>query len=187
MFKLRVPSNFTKADLLFALKLLDEKVMGRKKLSDMLFLGEASIRSILSKLRGEGFLESKKSGQVITQRGREFLKAQVQFELPKKIEKLEITLGEVNLGILLHSMEDRVEDGLKQRDSAVFAGASGATTLIFKEKFIFPKSRESIPLEENNHLLKMFKPKNGDVLCISSAEDERRAFRGLVFILDGFL
>lgn len=86
---------------------------------------------------------------------------------------------------------------MDQRDSAVFGGARSAITLIFQDNhFILPEIRPEIRIPTiklnlsralENELHDKFGPKNSDVVIISSAEDEDRAFRGIVHVIDSFI
>ena len=50
-----------------------------------------------------------------------------------RLEKNELTLGARNITMLVKDCGNRVGTVVKQRDAAIIAGASGATTLLFKD------------------------------------------------------
>lgn len=69
-------------------------------------------------------------------------------------------------------MSSAIRSGIEQRDAAIKMGASGATTLLFKEnKFLIP--RIDYDALKDNHLLseqliENLHPQDGDVLIIGS-------------------
>ena len=75
-----------------------------------------------------------------------------------------------------------LRSGIEQRDAAIKMGASGATTLLFKEnKFVIPGTNYNSLIKEPRIakiLIENLKPENGDVIIIGSAlEDIRTAER----------
>jgi len=200
MFERRVipQANFTNADILIVLKIIEkEENIGRKLLSKRVFLNEASIRSILTKLKDLDYISSSRVGHKLTTKGKHFLEKSIQFEAPKKINAKTLTLNDQNFGSIIKNASSKVKDGMDQRDSAVFGGARSAITLIFKDnRFSLPETRPeikipSIKLNLSNaletELHDKFSPKNNDIVIISSAEDEERAFRGIVHVIDSFI
>ncbi|NMC77647.1 MAG: hypothetical protein GYA60_10210 [Candidatus Methanofastidiosa archaeon] len=191
-------ANYTKADILIALKIIEkEESIGRKLLSKRMFLNEASIRSILTKLKDMDYISSSRLGHKVTKKGRDFLDKSIQFEPPSEINARELTLNDKNYGTLIRGASARIKDGMDQRDNAVFGGARSAITLIFRDNhFTLPEIRPEIKIptiklnlsrELENDLHDKFGPKNNDVVIISSAEDEERAFRGIVHVIDSFI
>jgi hypothetical protein len=75
-----------------------------------------------------------------------------------------------------------LKSGIEQRDAAIKMGATGATTLTFKQnRFVMPGTDTNYaPLSKEPHtttlLLEKLKPEDGDVVIIGSdMQDERRA------------
>lgn len=191
-------ANFTNADIIIVLKIIEkEESIGRKLLSKRIFLNEASIRSILTKLKDSDYISSSRLGHKLTTKGRNFLEKSVQFEVPEKIKAEELTLNPQNFGTIIKGVSTKIKDGMDQRDSAVFGGARSAITLIFRDNhFTLPETRPEIKIPTiklnlsralETELHDKFGPKNNDIVIISSAEDEERSFRGLVHVIDSFI
>jgi hypothetical protein len=68
--------------------------------------------------------------------------------------------------------------GIEQRDAAIKMGASGATTLLFKEnKFVMPaSSNDSLKKEREvrRMLVEKLNPRDGDVIIIGSADSNEK-------------
>ncbi|MDY1591221.1 MAG: hypothetical protein RBS85_03535 [Methanofastidiosum sp.] len=200
MFERRIipQANFTNADILIALKIIEkEDGIGRKLLSKRIFLNEASIRSILSKLKDMEYIDSSRVGQKITGKGKKFLESSTKFGIPSEINAKELTLNNKNFGTIIKGASLKIKDGMDQRDRAVFGGARSAITLIFRDnQFALPETRPEIKIPTiklnlsralETELHDKFGPKNNDIVIISSAEDEERAFRGIVHVIDSFI
>jgi predicted transcriptional regulator len=196
--KITSQANFTNADILIALKIIEqEENIGRKLLSNRIFLNEASIRSILTKLKDSDYISSSRLGHKLTTKGKHFLDKSLQFEVPQKINAKELTLNDQNYGSIFKNASSKIKDGMDQRDSAVFGGARSAITLIFRDNhFTLPETKPEIKIptiklnlskELEIELHNKFAPKNNDIVIISSAEDDERAFRGLVHVIDSFI
>ena len=200
MFERRIipQANFTNADMLIVLKIIEkEESIGRKLLSKRIFLNEASIRSILTKLKEVGYIDSSRVGQKVTSKGRKFIEGSLQFEIPSEVNAKELTMNSKNFGTLIKGVSSKIKDGMDQRDNAVFGGARSAITLIFKDNhFTLPETKPEIKIptiklnlsrQLENELHDKFSPRNNDVVIISSAEDEERGFRGIVHVIDSFI
>lgn len=180
--------NFFESDLLLALRLISQKEVGRHRLAEELYLGEASVRSLLTRLKKSGLISSTSSGHSITTSGRRLLEKMITFTMPEEIDAGEIVIEEKSMAFLLHGVSEKISDGLAQRDRAIIGGATGATTLIFERgTFKFPKSEESLGRKLNGALKERFKPRPRDVLVIVSAPTKGGAFRGCASVLEGFL
>ncbi len=191
-------ANYTNADIIISLKIIEkEESIGRKLLSKRIFLNEASIRSILSKLKDMDYISSSRLGQKVTKKGRDYIEKSTQFEIPVEINAEELTLNSKNFGTLIKGVSSKIKEGVEQRDNAVFGGARSAITLIFKDgHFSMPEIKPEIKIptikldlskELETELHEKFHPKNSDVVIISSAEDKERAFRGIVHVIDSFI
>jgi hypothetical protein len=180
--------NFFESDLLLALRLISQGGIGRHKLSEDLCLGEASGRSILTRLRKRGFVSSTSSGHTITKSGKNHLEKKVFFTMPQALDANEITVQGESMAFILRGVSERISDGLFQRDRAIMGEARGATTLVFERGiFRFPPSGEVLKKTLNETLKKKFLPRERDVLVIVSAPSHREAFRGCSSVLEGFL
>jgi predicted transcriptional regulator len=171
--------NYTEGDILLTLKLLHERKMGRKKLSQILGFGEATARTVFRKLESKNLIRSTRKGQKITDEGEEYLNSVSHFTLPLAVEVGSLTLSEYNLASLVRKFSHNIKDGIRFRDAAIIAGACGATTLIFDHgKLIFPDRAELDP-KTAQYLIEKFSPHSGDILVIATAETEQKAMRGI--------
>ena len=171
--------NYTEGDILLILKMLQKEQVGRKRLSDYLGLGEATIRTLFRKLESEDLISSTRQGQKLTRKGDHFLVRVPQFTLPQLVEVGDVTLSRFNVASLIRGYVGHIKNGMQLRDAAIIAGACGSTTLIFSEgKLHFPDTT-LLPSEVSHRLIDEFSPDEGDVLIIATAETERKAMRGL--------
>ena len=171
--------NYTKGDILLTLKILQEEQVGRKKLSEWLGLGEATVRTLFRKLESESFIESTRQGQKITEKGEEYLTRSPEFTFPTPVDVKDLTLSEYNIASLISNYAHTIKNGIRFRDAALISGACGATTLIFQRgTFIFP-DRTALDSQIAAHLTAAFSPHENDVLIIATADTRPEAVRGL--------
>jgi DNA-binding PadR family transcriptional regulator len=171
--------NYTKGDILLTLKILQEEQTGRKRLSEWLGLGEATVRTLFRKLESESFIVSTRQGQKITEKGEEYLTRLPEFTLPKPVDVKDLTLSQYNVASLIKDYAHTIKNGIKFRDAALISGACGATTLIFQRgTFIFP-DRTALDSQIAAHLTAVFSPHENDVLIIATADSHPGAVRGL--------
>ena len=109
--------------------LSDGRRKGRKQLADMVNVGEGSMRTIIEYLRDHEMIEVKQTGVKIASKGHEFLsKLPIYME---RVEPTDSTLGELQrCRSWSKVMSMKIKMGVEQRDSAIKAGAEGATTVI---------------------------------------------------------
>ena len=123
--------RFGDTNVYWALHLLaDGKRMGRKVLADHVGVGEGSMRRILDTLKEWEMISVKQTGITITKTGIGFLN-----ELPVRV--LDINVGDVVLGkyqqaVKVLGVASKIENGMQQRDAGIRAGASGCTTILFR-------------------------------------------------------
>ena len=161
------------------LLLSDGKRRGRKHISEAVKVGEGSMRTILEHLREKRMIDIKQTGVKISSRGLDYL-----MQLPIRLERLEpsdISIAERNVAVLVHGKANLITLGIEQRDSAIKAGAEGATTIIVAgSKLMVPPDycldveRPKISLELRNAL----NPADRDVIIIGTATDYERAEDG---------
>lgn len=161
--------------------LSDGKRRGRKSLAEGIGIGEGSIRTILDFLREKGFIDIKQTGIQITKGGRYFLEG-----IPLKVQRLprtQMSLSDANVAVQVRSSANMISTGIQQRDSAIKAGADGATTVVVKNgELIIPPDYS---LEKNQPLdaevlMRYFTLKEGDVVIIGTAKDYDDAENGAV-------
>ena len=172
---------FTQYHLLMALLLLREREpMGRKNLSESMELGEGSIRSLLKRLIREGLVTTERRGNLLTPAGKELLERTGVIVVP--IDGGALSVGSVDVGVLVPAAADNISDGFSQRDAAVRAGAMGATTLVMNGgKLVFPL--EGRPLENGSILdqlqgLPRWPLKEKDVIIIGTDSNHIGAEKG---------
>jgi len=176
----RAPT-FTEVHIIKALETISvEKAVGRIKLSKTLGLGEGATRTLVKHLRNEGIIEISRSGIVLSESGRKLLSV-LKSKIGGKTEVPEssLTVGSFNVAVLIRDEADAVTHGLEQRDAAIKAGASGATTLVFSHnKLAMPGISEDVSQNIksiHDMLISKLKPKENDVIIIGSADDRLTA------------
>ncbi|MCJ7793776.1 winged helix-turn-helix domain-containing protein, partial [Candidatus Bathyarchaeota archaeon] len=70
-------TTFTVFHVFYALELLAQKPLGRNKLAEKLNVGDGAVRTIISRLRDAGLIETSKEGCNLTKKGLEIWR---QFE-----------------------------------------------------------------------------------------------------------
>ncbi|MBS7618484.1 hypothetical protein KEJ25_07795 [Candidatus Bathyarchaeota archaeon] len=118
--------------LLYALSRFEP--LGRKTLSRILRVTEGTVRSIIIRLKGQGYITVDKTGVGITSEG--------SLEFQRRLEKMNIesvrdfpceglNIGPSSMAILIRGVVHRGTSCLEERDQAVRAGALGAVTIIY--------------------------------------------------------
>jgi len=155
----------------------EEGPIGRKKLAQKLDLGEGSMRTVLDRLKDGGYVSSTPQGHILTEDGQRELEGRAGKVLETHVGDL--TVGEVDVAVLVEGASGKVDIGIEQRDEAIKAGAKGATTLTFRDGHLqLLNSEMSIDEEIKSKLLEFFKPSEGDVIVIGTAETGEDAERG---------
>jgi uncharacterized protein DUF4443 len=89
------------------------------------------------------------------------------------IRRSSMALGKFNYVVLLKQFGFAVKSGIEQRDAAIKTGATGATTLLFKDdKFVIPGTNyDSLAKEPHTAelLIERLKSEDVDVIIIGSA------------------
>jgi hypothetical protein len=139
-------------------------------------MGEGAVRTMILHLKGERMADSIKSGTYLTAKGKNFVQSLLEI-MPTEcqIKKCKITQGKFNHAIILKKYAFATKSGMEQRDYAIMYGATGATTLLYKdERFVFPNEHVDClvrDLKTRNALLDSLRPENGDMIIIASAND----------------
>jgi uncharacterized protein DUF4443/transcription factor-like protein len=156
------------------LQLIQERGhVSRDGLCEELELGEGTVKTLLRHLKLQNLIESTNAGTTMTKNGNLFF-SELSDSMPREIglSKCAITLGKYNYAVLVKQMSSAIRSGIEQRDAAIKMGASGATTLLFKEnKFLIPRI-DYDALKDDHHLseqlIENLHPQDGDVLIIGS-------------------
>jgi predicted transcriptional regulator len=176
-------TTFTVFHVFYALELLAQKPLGRNKLAEKLNVGDGAVRTIISRLRDAGLIETSKEGCNLTKKGLEIWR---QFEeiFPKRMEipRSELSESEFNFAFLVKNSGQKVKSGIDQRDAAIIAGARKALVIVSRNGHLHIESvSESIEKDypkAANQILKELVPQENDVIIIAGADSALKAKRG---------
>ena len=171
------PSRVLSFDMVHVFKTLqliqENGHVSRENLCKDLGLGEGTIKTLVRHLKMQNLIESTNAGTTMTKKGNSFISGLLS-SIPSEISlsKCAITLGKFNYAVLVKQMSSMIKDGIAQRDAAIRMGASGATTLLFKDnKFLFPQTDFDSLKDEHQlseQMIKNLHPQDGDVIIIGS-------------------
>ncbi len=163
-----------------AYRIIDEDgPIGRKALSAALKVGEGSTRTILDRMIREGSAENTNRGAILTERGKE--KLSDSGILLEEVDLDGLTVGRYNCAVLAKGMAHKVRLGCEQRDEAVRAGATGATTLVCKKgKLLFPGDEKYPDQKLVAPLRGVFAVEEDDAVIVGSAFTREAAEKGAV-------
>jgi predicted transcriptional regulator len=182
-------SYFMEAHIVKALRTIDDEgPVGRVKLSKALGLGEGMTRTLIKHLINEGLIETSRAGIVLTKSGKRLsldLKSRISEAI--EIPRSSLTIGPLNIAILVKNAANAIKGGVEQRDAAIKVGALGATTLVFKhDKLSIPlgnqatfKDARALPAIRKG-LISGLNPQENDVIIIGSANDKSTAELGAI-------
>ena len=166
--------SFDMVHVFKTLQLIQERGhVSRDALCEELELGEGTIKTLVRHLKIQNLIESTNAGTKMTKKGNLFF-SELSDSMPSEISlsKCAITLGKHNYAVLVKQMSSAVKSGIEQRDAAIKMGASGATTLLFKDnKFLIPRIDFDALKDEHQlseQLIENLNPQDGDVLIIGS-------------------
>lgn len=180
----RAPS-FNEAQVVKALEIIAAYgTVGRIRLSKELRLGEGATRTLLKHLKKEGIIEGSRRGITFSEYGKKLF-SNLRSKISESVEvpPSNLTVGPVNVAVLVRDVVQRVRRGVEQRDTAIKAGALGATTLVFhRNKLTMPSSEEDIFKDISSireMLLSKLGPKENDVIIIGSGRNKINAEIGV--------
>ncbi len=161
-----------------ALQLLSrERFVSRATFGKEIHLGEGAVKTLISHLKEVKMIESTKSGNFLTEKGKKFSN-QIQKIILKEclIKKCSLIPGKNNHAIILKDYAFAIKSGLEQRDYAIMYGSSGCITILFQEnRFVFPsESKDCFSDDEKTkkYLLENLEPEEGDVIIVSSSDEQ---------------
>ncbi len=175
--------TFERAHLLLAFLTIGESgTIGRHSLAVRAGLGEGAVRTVLKRLREEGFADADASGCHLTRVGQEVHSSLVKRLSPMTaIEGSRLTMGAAQVAVSVRGGGDAVKSGIEQRDSAIGLGAAGATTYVMRgSRFTIPGGSDDcekdFPSRSWKALREQLRPKDGDavILCGSDKEETAR-------------
>jgi predicted transcriptional regulator len=173
-------TTFTVSHIFFALELMAEHPIGRNKLAKKLEVGEGAIRTIISRLKDTGLIETSKEGCSLTKKGFALWR---QFEqcFPQRAEiaKTDLTKADYNYAFLVKNSGQKVKSGIEQRDAAIVAGATRAVIIVSKQGRLTIESvsdnlENEFP-EAATQILRVMQPSNNDVIIIVGAANLQKA------------
>jgi len=135
-------------------------------------------------LRKQGLIQTVgRQGHQLSKEGKEHLERLYRVLVNTgRIGQTSYTVDRSNFGCHLRNLAHLVTDGISQRDAAMRAGASGATTLIQgpDPKYLIMPIEHRVPRTEVAKLLKEFELIEGDVLIIGTGPTEIAARLGAI-------
>lgn len=175
--------SFSEGHVIRTLILISGNEIGRKKLVRILGVGEGSVRTILKRLKKEGFIKSGRMGQLLSEKGGSYVQNLFKyFTAPKEFGP--VKNGGFESVIIVHERADRIKTGFEQRDIAVNAGSEGVLVLNYKNgKLEFPTS--DVKLSDFPDLiekLKGFRFRENDVAIIAFAGTYPKAEDGAIAV-----
>jgi len=155
---------------------------GRKKLSEILGLGEGAVRNIVKRLRKLGLIEVGRRGCYLTEEGRKFY---------RELSKVLRDVGEIemrfpwthphNYVVLVKNRANRLKKGLEQRDAAIRGGADAVMIITFLDGELHMPGVSNLSRERPDFaekILKTLNPREGDVIIIAGGESISGAGHG---------
>ncbi len=177
--------SFDKAHLLFAfLKIGESGTIGREALASKAGLGEGAVRTVLKRFRESGYVDVNASGCHLTSDGLAIYTALKRLlSEPVTLGSSDLTVGRSQVAFAVRGAGRLVKGGIEQRDSAVKAGASGATTYVIKgSKFTIPGGSSDCERDFPNPAWKRLRsklsPRDGDAVILCGSDDDMKATFG---------
>ena len=176
-------TTFSMFHIFYALELLSEKPIGRNKLAEKMNVGEGAIRTIISRLKDAGLIDTNKAGCSLTEKGsKTWGKFKELFPSMVEIEQTELTNSKFNFAFLVKNCGQKIKSGIEQRDAAIMGGAKRAVAIVSRNgHLIIDSVTNSIETEYPDAAKKILKgitPEDNDVIIVAGADDAVRAKRG---------
>ena len=178
-----IRASYSITHVVKVLFLFSERPMGRHQLMKEMELGEATIKTLIRRLKKNNLIKKTTKGNVLTKKGDLFVnKILKNISRPMEISAKKYTVGKFNYAVLVKKASNKVRSGIEQRDEAIKIGADGATTLLCKNnRLIFPGcSKKIIDLERT--LRENFNIENKDVIVIGSSSTRKKAEEAAIIV-----
>ena len=180
---IRGPSpSFDRAHVLLAfLAIGGAGLIGRQALANQTGLGGGAVRTVLKRLKEEGYVESDSAGCRLTRSGsRLYSSVQKKISPMVDVKGSELTVGLFQVALAVRSGAATVKGGIEQRDAAIKIGATGATTYVIKSRrFTIPGGsndcEKDYPSDVWGKLRKELMPKDRDAVIVCGASDSNSA------------
>ena len=158
----------------YALLLLRKGRMGRKGLAELLDVGEATGRTILSKLKSAGLAGSDRGGAYLTEEGTAEADSLAGVLEPADVELPE-SYGSAVACVVVKNRCGALGTVVAHRDEAVRGGADGALIMIRRDgKYVFPDWSYEYPVKVTPE------PPDGACLVIAWAGSRSLAINGVM-------
>ena len=156
--------------------------IGRGALAKQAGLGDGAIRTVIKRLKEDGYVLVKPAGCTLSAKGEQAY-GELKRKLPGtvRLSKTSLTLGREQVALLVKDEAKRVRSGIEQRDASILAGATGATTYTIKgSRFQIPGSSQDcekdFPSGAWSELRRSLHPVDGDVVIVCGSDDGRKSF-----------
>lgn len=175
------PLSFDVVHVFAALQRIGNKgITSRNALCSGLVLGEGTVKTLVKHLKMQGLIKTSNRGTKMTPKGKgiyEGLLSAIPAEM--SLPRCEVALSRFNYAVLLREFGFAVGLGIEQRDAAIKMGATGATTLLFKDnKFVMPAASSNDSLKKERKVRRMLveklNPRDGDVIIIGSSDSNEK-------------
>ena len=175
------PLSFDVVHVFAALQRIGNKgITSRNALCSGLVLGEGTVKTLVKHLKMQGLIKTSNRGTKMTAKGKglyEGLLLAIPAEM--SLPRCAVALSRFNYAVLLREFGFAVGLGIEQRDAAIKTGATGATTLLFKDnKFVMPAASSNDSLKKERKVRRMLveklNPRDGDVIIIGSSDSNEK-------------
>ncbi len=176
--------KFTSADVYLTLyHIYSNGPLGRLKIASILGLGEASIKTMIRRLKEQGIVETDvAAGVYLTSKGEELVRKLIEvIPPPMKIDLKEIATwsnayaSKINLG--LNIIENI--NALSIRDELVRYGAEAALIIAYKEKPVLMGVEEYYH-RELEEIADKLNARRGDIIIVAWSTNPKNALRALL-------
>ena len=167
------PPAYTEAHALMGIEAIGSGLgIGRQQLSRDLGLGEGTIRTLVGRMKVLGLVATSRGGMHLTNDGEAVLETLGNLFWGCGLPALLITVSPVNYAVLIRGASSKIKGGIEQRDAAIIAGASGATTLVLDHQGLrMPGMEEPIAESVRSLIMEELGPSPGDAIIIGSSDD----------------
>jgi predicted transcriptional regulator len=176
-------TTFTIFHVFYALELMAQKPLGRNKLAEKLNVGDGAVRTIISRLRDAGLIETSKEGSKLTKKGSDvWHHFEEIFPIRIQIPKSDLAESDFNFAFLVKKSGQKVKSGIDQRDAAIIAGARKALVIVFRNGHLCIESvsdciEKQYP-KAASLILRELAPRDDDVIIIAGSDSSLKAKRG---------
>lgn len=173
--------SFNEVHVFKTLQLMKQnRRVSRVFLCKELALGEGAIKTLVKHMKMDGLIATTNGGTRMTVKGKgicEGLTSSIPAET--SLPKCSVALGKFNHAVLLKNLSYVVKSGIEQRDAAIKMNATGATTLLYKDKkLVMPTNMNQDSLKKEPAIRKLLierlKPEKEDVIIIGSSDSDSR-------------